>query len=348
MLQESLPSDIRIANVYSQRSFIDRAIDNVIEALADGGFLVVVVLFLFLLNFRTTFITLTAIPLSIVATACVFAAFGLSINTMTLGGLAVAIGELVDDAIVDVENIFRRLRENRALPSPLPTLTVVQRASSEVRGPIVFGTVIVVLVFVPLVALEGMEGKLFVPLAISYVVSLLASLFVSLTVTPALSSLLLVGKRVWAFALPLLAAGVAGLICYWVIPRTSQLLGWPLQLPGGPLWWTFALAPLVWIAMATYGIVLGGDDAEEGSLLTGLKGVAGLAIGFSTRCPQLVLAPGCGCRIERGCRSAANRTRFLAALQRRFGASQRDSGPGDFVGDKQPNCRVGRSSFAGD
>ena len=109
-LKVSLPDDIRIANVYSQRSFIDRAIDNVVEALADGGVLVLVILFLFLLNFRTTFITLTAIPLSIIATACVFAAFGLSINTMTLGGLAVAIGELVDDAIVDVENIFRRLK----------------------------------------------------------------------------------------------------------------------------------------------------------------------------------------------------------------------------------------------
>ena len=111
-LKVSLPDDIRIANVYSQRSFIDRAIENVVEALADGGVLVLVILFLFLLNFRTTFITLTAIPLSIIATACVFAAFGLSINTMTLGGLAVAIGELVDDAIVDVENIFRRLKEN--------------------------------------------------------------------------------------------------------------------------------------------------------------------------------------------------------------------------------------------
>ena len=105
-LKGALPGDIRIENVYSQRSFIDRAIDNVVEALADGGVLVLIILFLFLLNFRTTFITLTAIPLSIIATGCVFAAFGLTINTMTLGGIAVAIGELVDDAIVDVENIF--------------------------------------------------------------------------------------------------------------------------------------------------------------------------------------------------------------------------------------------------
>ena len=117
-LSGSLPPDIRIANVYSQRSFIDRAIENVVEALADGGVLVLVILFLFLLNFRTTFITLTAIPLSILTTAMVFAAFGLSINTMTLGGIAVAIGELVDDAIVDVENIFRRLRQEPLAREP--------------------------------------------------------------------------------------------------------------------------------------------------------------------------------------------------------------------------------------
>jgi Cu/Ag efflux pump CusA len=180
-LKVSLPGDIRIANVYSQRSFIDRAIDNVVEALADGGVLVLVILFLFLLNFRTTFITLTAIPLSIIATACVFAAFGLSINTMTLGGLAVAIGELVDDAIVDVENIFRRLKENRLSATPMPALEVVYKASIEVRSSVVYGTAIVVLVFIPLFALEGMEGKLFVPLAMGYVVSLIASLAVSLT-----------------------------------------------------------------------------------------------------------------------------------------------------------------------
>jgi HME family heavy-metal exporter len=146
-IRSSLPKDIRIQpEVYSQRAFIDRAIDNVIEALRDGGILVVIILFLFLLNLRTTFITLTAIPLSIVATALVFAGFGLSINTMTLGGLAVAIGELVDDAIVDVENILRRLRENRHSANPLHPLLVVFRASTEVRNSIVYSTMIVVLV----------------------------------------------------------------------------------------------------------------------------------------------------------------------------------------------------------
>src|SRR5690606_5608121 len=138
-LQVSLPDDLRIETLYSQKDFIDRAIENVVEALRDGGILVVIILFLFLMNFRTTFITLTAIPLSLLMTAIVFAFFGLSINTMTLGGLAVAIGELVDDAIVDVENIFRRLRENRRKASPANPLVVVFRASVEVRNSIVFG-----------------------------------------------------------------------------------------------------------------------------------------------------------------------------------------------------------------
>jgi len=190
-LQPTLPRDIRIIPMYSQSSFIDRAIHNVFEALRDGGLLVVIILFLFLMNFRTTFITLTAIPLSLVITAIVFKLSGMSINTMTLGGLAVAIGELVDDAIVDVENIHRRLKENRNKPDPLPTLLVVFRASTEVRNSIVFSTMIVCLVFVPLFALEGMEGRLFTPLGIAYVVSILASLLVSLTVTPVLSYWLL-------------------------------------------------------------------------------------------------------------------------------------------------------------
>ncbi|TWU17529.1 Cobalt-zinc-cadmium resistance protein CzcA [Novipirellula galeiformis] len=190
-LKPTLPAGMQLSTVYSQKAFIDRAIDNVVEALRDGSILVVIVLFLFLLNLRTTFITLTAIPLSLVMTAIVFSIFGLSINTMTLGGIAVAMGELVDDAIVDVENIFRRLKENRSKGSPLNPLLVVFRASTEVRRSIVFGTMIVVLVFIPLFALGGMEGKLFVPLGIAYIVSILSSLLVSLTVTPVLSYWLL-------------------------------------------------------------------------------------------------------------------------------------------------------------
>lgn len=201
-LQPSLPGNVVInTNLFQLKKFIDRGIYYVEEALAIGAGLVVVVLFLFLMNLRTTLITLTAIPLSLVMTTLVFRLISiltgteLTINVMTLGGIAVAMGELVDDAIVDVENIFRRLRENNASSSPKPALLVVYQASKEIRSAIVFGTAVVILSFVPLFALSGVEGRLFVPLGVAYIVSILASLLVSLTVTPVLSYYLLPQSR---------------------------------------------------------------------------------------------------------------------------------------------------------
>lgn len=197
-VEASLPSDILVnSELFRLKNFIDRGIFNVAEALVIGATLVIVVLFLFLLNLRTTFITLTAIPMSLVITTLVFRAFSwlsgsdLSINVMTLGGIAVAMGELVDDAIVDVENIFRRLKENNHRPDVKPAIVVVYEASKEIRSAILFGTVVVILVFLPLFALSGVEGRLFAPLGFAYIVSILASFFVSLTVTPVLSYYLL-------------------------------------------------------------------------------------------------------------------------------------------------------------
>jgi CzcA family heavy metal efflux pump len=197
-IEASLPADVVInSDLFRLKNFIDRGIFNVGEALVIGAVLVLIILFLFLLNFRTTFITLTAIPLSLVITTLVFRMLSyltgtqLSINVMTLGGIAVAMGELVDDAIVDVENIFRRLKENNSLAQPRSALVVVYEASKEIRSAIVFGTAVVILVFLPLFALSGVEGRLFTPLGIAYIVSILASLLVSLTVTPVLSYYLL-------------------------------------------------------------------------------------------------------------------------------------------------------------
>lgn len=197
-LQGTLPEGMKIDNqVFRQADFIEVAVRNVSHALRDGAILVVLIVFLFLANFRATFITLTAIPLSLLTSVLVLKAFGASINTMTLGGMTIAIGALVDDAIIDVENVFRRLREDAKLPPAQrkPPLQIVYEASVEIRSSIVFATFIIVLVFLPLFFLPGVGGRLLQPLGLAYIVALLASLAVALTITPILSYLLLPGSK---------------------------------------------------------------------------------------------------------------------------------------------------------
>ncbi|MFN7138950.1 MAG: efflux RND transporter permease subunit, partial [Limisphaerales bacterium] len=199
-IQSKLPEGMKVEQTFRQADFISVAVRNVIHALRDGGILVIIIVLVFLLNTRATFITLTAIPISLVAAVLILKAFGASINTMTLGGMAIAIGALVDDAVIDVENVFRRLRENALLPEGRRrnALDVVFEASVEIRNSIFFATMIIVLVFVPIFFLSGVEGRLLQPLGVAYVVSLVASLFVAVTVTPVL--------------------------CYWLLPRSKGVL----------------------------------------------------------------------------------------------------------------------------
>jgi CzcA family heavy metal efflux pump len=189
-LQQELPSGVTIdRRIFRQADFIEVAVDNVVKALRDGALLVIVVVLLFLANLRAAAITLTAMPLSLAAAVLALGAFDASINTMTLGGMAIAIGALVDDAIIDVENVVRRLRENQTRPEleRVSSAVVVREATLEIRTSIVFATIIIVLVFLPIFGLAGIEGRLLTPLAFAYIVALLASLFVAMIVTPALA-----------------------------------------------------------------------------------------------------------------------------------------------------------------
>jgi HME family heavy-metal exporter len=242
----TLPEGMRADHaLFRQADFIETSVRNIATVLVEAVAVVAVVLFAFLLNVRTTFISLTAIPVSILATAIVFHRMDLGINTMTLGGLAIAIGELVDDAVVDVENIFRRLRENRERGNPRSAFDVVVAASQEVRSGIVYATAIIALVFVPLVALSGIEGRLFAPLGQAYIVSILVSLPVSITLTPAMAYCRLPGlKRLdehegWLVR-TLKRGAAAGLRAAFGRPRTLMALA-----AAGVLWagWSATTLP---------------------------------------------------------------------------------------------------------
>ena len=274
-LKQGLPLGLAEPRVlFRQADFIQASIGNVAEALRDGAIMVAIVLFAFLLSARTTVISLVAIPLSLAVTALVFQWLGQSINVMTLGGLAIAIGELVDDAVVDVENILRRLKQNRAAGNPRSVLEVVRSASVEVRSGIVYATVIVVLVFVPLFALPGIEGRLFTPLGIAYIVSIGASMLVSMTVTP--------------------------VMCYYMLPTMqrldhgdSPLVAWLKRQDTRLLAWSFGRAKLL-IALAVLAVAGAAATVpffpraflpafNEGSLVLGLMMQPGTALAEANR-----------------------------------------------------------------
>lgn len=284
-ISKSLPKGVALeADLFRQSHFIESAIDNVRIAMRDGVILVIVILFIFLLNLRTTAITLTAIPLSFVMTAVILNWFGISVNTMTLGGLAVAIGELVDDAIVDVENVFRRLSENRKAGNKLSSLRVIYDASREVRNSIVLATIIVVMVFIPLFFLDGVEGRLFVPLGIAYVVSILASLVVSLTLTPVLCSYLLPNSKLAEKG----DAALVRLLKSW----DRRALNWALDKPK-----TLITIVIILFAGAIVSIPFMGKDFlpkfNEGTAMVSLIAQPGVSLEASnklgTQAEELIL-----------------------------------------------------------
>jgi CzcA family heavy metal efflux pump len=275
-LQRDLPADVKIERrIFKQADFIRAAVANVEEAIRDGVIWVFVVLFLFLWNFRTSTITLTAIPLSLLLTALVFTWFGLSINTMTLGGIAVAVGELTDDAIVDIENIFRRLKENRHEARPDHPLKVVFLASSEVRSSIVFATLIVCLVVLPFFFLAGLEGRMFAPLALAYIVSLLASLVVSLTVTPVLASFLLPRTR-------FLEDRRDPFLLRWLKWLDERVLRFALRHP-----WPILIGTLILAALSKLAVSWMGSEFlppfNEGTLTINLQTDPGTSLAESER-----------------------------------------------------------------
>jgi len=282
-LQADLPPHALVERrIFRQAEFIRAAVDNVVEAVRDGAIWVVIVLFLFMWNLRVSVSSLTAMPLSILLTVLVFRWFDVTINTMTLGGIAVAIGDLVDDSIVDIENIHRRLRENRRKPRPDNPLKVVFLASAEVRNSIVYATLIVALVVFPLFSLAGLEGRLFAPLGLAYIVSLLCSLAVSLTVTPVLGHLLLANARLLDDAEdPFLLRGLK-----WLDER---VLRFTLRHARGVL----AVVALLVAASVTMIVWMGGEflpPFNEGTLTINVQTEPGTSLAESGRVARLVEA----------------------------------------------------------
>ncbi len=282
-IQKSLPAGMKIeTRLFRQADFIETSIANLMVALRDGSILVIAIVFAFLLSVRSTAITLIALPLSLVATILTMKALGATINTMTLGGIAIALGALVDDAIIVVENIVRRLRENHAKPEHQreSTMHVVFLATKEIQGSIVFATLIIMLVFVPLFFLSGVEGRLMVPLGLAYVISLFASLLVSITVTPVLASMFLGNsKEVLKRSEPRFVVWL-----HTTYRRTLEatLTRWKAisAVSGGLL-----VAALIGLGMAGQAFL---PDFNEGTLTVGVETLPGTALAESARLGQMV------------------------------------------------------------
>lgn len=282
-IELTLPEGMQIErHIFRQSNFIQVAVRNVLHALRDGGILVVIIMFLFLANVRATLITLTAIPLSLVAAVLTLEAFGATINTMTLGGMAIAIGALVDDAVIDVENVIRRLRENYVKPpgERSAALKVVYEASKEIRKSIAFATLIVMLVFVPVFFLAGVEGRLLRPLGTAYVVSLFASLIVALTVTPALCLLLLPSsKGIRAAKEPRLAHAIKRgyeRLLVWILKHSNLVTVPVLVLLAGSL-----------VAFLFLGRTFL-PDFNEGTLMINATSLPGISLPESDKLGRLV------------------------------------------------------------
>jgi len=285
--------------------FIDRALSNVVKVLIEASVIVAVIVILFLLDVRATLVTLTALPLSLAVALLVLWAWGLSINVMTLGGLAVAIGELVDDAIIDVENVLRRLRENSELPTAerRPVAEVVLSASNEIRSSVVFATVIICMVFVPLLFLQGLEGRFFQPLGIAYIVSIMASLLVALTVTPAMCRLLFarMGDR---------AHGGESWLVRWLKARYEPLLRAALGRRGVVLGGAGVLAAAALALASTFGSSFL-PAFREGTFTVFLMAPPGTSLGESDR-------------LARGVESRLIEIEGVQSVTRRTGRAERD------------------------
>jgi HME family heavy-metal exporter len=274
-LQTSMPAGVRVDQViFRQADFIASAFDNVGRALAESILVVTIVLFLFLGNIRTTLISLVAIPLSLLAAMLVFRGLGLSLNTMMLGGLAIAMGELVDDAVVGVENVFRRLKENRASAAPRPALEVIARASEEVRSGILYATLVIVLVLLPFFVISGIEGRLLAPLALAYLVALVASLLTAMTLTPVLCAVLLPRARQ-------LGQADAPLV-RWLKRGVARLLPWTFRHAGAVLGGAgvAAVAAVLLLAILPRSLM---PSFNEGSLTVEVSALPGITLMESTR-----------------------------------------------------------------